>query len=78
MTSPFDWRGQPPRIDLRDVERARKTSYQQTNVINKRRAAGVEPTPVRLPGSRDDGPQKFVALMPEMPKYRKPPKSRKP
>ena len=67
--NPFDWRNNPKRIDMTDVNTAKKSSYQQTAVINKKRAQGVEPVSIHLPGSRDDIPSRFVANMPEMPKY---------
>lgn len=68
MTWPFK-KGDPPKISMRDVDTARKNSYQQTAVVNRRRAQGVEPTAIHLPGSRDDGPVRFAVAMPEMPKY---------
>jgi len=58
-------------IDMRDVARAAKSSYQQSSVVNRRRAAGVEPTKVNLPNSNDALPQRFVVEMPEMAKYRR-------
>jgi hypothetical protein len=68
MTWPFK-PGDPPKINLKDLETANKISYQQTSVVNRRRAAGVEPTKVNLPGSRDEQPARFAVKMPDMPKH---------
>ncbi len=59
------------KISMRDVARASKSSYQQTAVVNRKRAAGIEPNQVHLPGSRDDVPQRYAVSMPEMPKHDK-------
>jgi hypothetical protein len=67
--NPFDLANYKPQISMRDASKAARNSYQQTAVVNQRRAKGVEPCAVHLPGSRDDGPKRFVAEMPEMPKY---------
>lgn len=69
--NPFDWQNYKPTISLKDIARAQKSSYQQTAVVNKRRAAGVEPNPMNLPGSRVDLPQRYATEMPIMPKYDK-------
>lgn len=77
MNNPFDWQNYKPKIDLSDIARAQKSSYQQTVVVNRKRAAGIEPNTVQLPNSRQDMPQKFTTQMPEMPKYKRPSRSKK-
>ena len=67
MTSPFDWKGQPPKIDLRDIAKAQKNAHQQTAVVNRKRAAGIEPNTIHMPGSHQDVPQKFAVKLPDMP-----------
>ena len=67
---PFDWKNYKPVIDMKDLERARKSSYQSTQVINRIRAKGVEPSIVYSPNGQDTQPKKFVIDMPIMPVLR--------
>lgn len=66
------------KIDMSDISRAAKSSHQQSAQVNKRRAAGVEPNKVNLPGSMDTPPQKFTVKLPSLPKYKRPPRTKKP
>ncbi len=67
MNNPFDLKNYKPQISMRDVNTASKTSYQQTQVINRRRAKGDEPSIVYSTRGRDTQPKKFVTVMPDMP-----------
>ena len=66
MTNPFDWKNQPPKISMRDVDIAQKQAYQQTAVINRKRAQGIEPSIIYSLKKHDAQPKKFVAEMPPM------------
>jgi len=67
MTNPFDWKNQPAKINMRDLNIANRNSYQQSMVINKRRAQGIEPSLPYSPKSNDAEPKKFAIDMPVMP-----------
>lgn len=67
VVSPFDWKNQPPKINMRDLSTARKNSYQQTVVVNRRRAQGIEPSIAYSPNGMDTNPEKFAVSMPDMP-----------
>lgn len=68
--NPFDWRNYTPTISMADVERARKSAYQQTRVVNDQRKQGIEPSKpyaqrnkAHLAGT----PQEYTLNMPVMP-----------
>lgn len=67
MTNPFDWKNQPSKIDMRDLNIANKCSYQQSVVVNNRRAQGIEPSQPYSPKGNDAKPQNFAIDMPTMP-----------
>jgi hypothetical protein len=67
VVSPFDWKNQPPKIDMSDLSTAQKNSYQQTAVVNRRRAQGIETSLPFSANSNDGQPQNFVVSMPDMP-----------
>lgn len=69
--SPFDWRGQPSIISMKDVDSANKRSYQQTSVVNRARAKGVEPSKAYSFTHEGAQPQSMVMDMPVMPLHRK-------
>lgn len=69
--NPFDLDNYVPQISMKDRDTARKTSYQQTSVINRKRAQGIEPSINYSPNGMDTQPKKFVADMPLMPKFDK-------
>ena len=64
--NPFDWRNYKPTINMADIERARKSSYQQTRVVNEQRKKGIEPS---KPYANSLGgiPQDYTTNMPIMP-----------
>lgn len=70
----FDWRNQPLKIDIKEIQRSYKTSYQATQVVNRQRKNGLEPS---APVSTKKGahqpakPQKLLLDMPKMAKYGK-------
>ena len=37
MNDPFDWRNYKPQISMRDLEKARRNSYQMTRHVNEQR-----------------------------------------
>ena len=44
MNNPFDLANYKAQISMVDVERARKSAYQQTRVVNESRKKGIEPS----------------------------------
>jgi len=71
MTSPFDWKNQPPKISMRDLDIANKCSYQTSVTINKRRAAGIEPSIIYSSKPNESLPGKFAISMPVMPLHKR-------
>ena len=70
MTSPFDWRNYKPQVSMADIERARKSAYQQTRVINDKRKEGIEPSKPyaqRNKAHLAGVPQEYALDMPVMP-----------
>lgn len=70
MNNPFDWRNYQPQVSMADVERARKSAYQQTRVVNDQRKQGVEPSKPyaqRNKAHLAGVPQEYVLDMPVMP-----------
>ena len=63
--NPFDWKNYQPQISMADIERARKSAYQQTRVVNEQRKAGIEPS---KPYANSFGgiPQDYTTEMPVM------------
>lgn len=68
--NPFDWKNYQPQISMADVERARKSAYQQTRVVNDQRKQGIEPS---KPYANSMGgiPQEYTLDMPVMPLHNK-------
>ena len=64
--NPFDWKNYKPVLNVRDLDIAQKQAYQQTAVINRKRAQGIEPSIIYSLKKHDAQPKKFVADMPEM------------
>lgn len=68
--NPFDWRNYTPIINMKDLDKARKNSFQQSTVVNNRRAKGIEPSiPYSEKVVMDTEPKKFAIAMPKMPRY---------
>jgi hypothetical protein len=70
MNNPFDWRNYKPTISMADIERARKSAYQQTRVVNEQRKQGIEPS---KPYANSMGgiPQDYTTEMPVMPIHKR-------
>jgi hypothetical protein len=69
MNNPFDLENYKRQITMHKENTSLKSSYQQTAVVNRERAKGIEPS---LPYSKKapaTEPEKFVADMPVMKKY---------
>lgn len=68
--NPFDWKNYTPKISMADIERARKSAYQQTRVVNDQRRQGIEPS---KPYANSFGgiPQEYTLDMPVMPLHNK-------
>ena len=64
--NPFDLKNYTPVLNVRDLDIAQKQAYQQTAVINRKRAQGIEPSIIYSLKSHDTEPKKFVTSMPEM------------
>jgi hypothetical protein len=70
MTNPFDLKNYKPVIDMSDIERARKSAYQQTRLVNEKRKAGIEPS-APYAASVGGWPQDYTMDMPAMPMHKK-------
>ena len=68
--NPFDWRNYKPTISMADIERARKSAYQQTRVVNEQRKKGIEPS-APYAASIGGWPQDYTTEMPEMPLHKR-------
>ena len=74
--SVFDWRNEPLKIDLKSIKTSCKNSYQQSQVVNRKRAAGIEPSPsvavrkIALDTQRNK-PKNIVVELPILAKYKK-------
>jgi hypothetical protein len=71
MNNPFDWRNYTPILSMKDLDKARKNSFQQSTVVNNRRAKGIEPSIPYSDKVMDTEPRKFAIDMPKMPRYNK-------
>ena len=60
MTSPFDWRGKKPTIQLDDLQMAHRNSLNMVRVINDKRAQGIEPSIIYSTRMHDPNPKKFA------------------
>jgi hypothetical protein len=65
MNNPFDLANYKPQVSMADIERARKSAYQQTRVVNEQRKKGIEPS---RPYANSFGgiPQDYTTEMPVM------------
>lgn len=71
MNNPFDVANYKSQIDWAKSNHAYKISVQQTAVVNRRRAAGDEPSQPYSSKGRDTEPSKFSLKMPILAKYDK-------
>ena len=67
--NPFDLANYKRQITMHKENTALKSAYQQTSVVNRQRAKGIEPSGPYSDKSPAAEPEKFVADMPVMPKY---------
>lgn len=67
--NPFDLATYKRQITMHKENTALKTAYQQTSVINRERAKGVEPSAPYSDKAPVTEPEKFVTEMPVMKKY---------
>ena len=70
MNNPFDWKNYKPTINMADIERARKSSYQQARLVNEKRKQGIEPS---KPYANSLGgiPKDYALDMPVMPIHKR-------
>ena len=71
MNNPFDVANYKSQIDWTKGNHAYKISVQQSAVVNRRRAAGDEPSQPYSSKGRDTEPGKFALKMPILAKYDK-------
>ena len=69
MNNPFDVGSYVSQIDWTKSSHNYKISVQQSAVVNRRRAAGDEPSQPYSSKGRDTEPGKFAVAMPVMGKY---------
>ncbi|CAB4141454.1 hypothetical protein UFOVP417_20 [uncultured Caudovirales phage] len=70
MNNPFDLENYKPTISFADLEKARKSAYQASHIVNEKRKQGIEPS---VPyGARASGvPQDYTTEMPVMPMHKR-------
>ena len=69
MNNPFDVANYKSQIDWTKGNHAYKISVQQTAVVNRRRAGGVEPSGPYSENGAVTEPEKFAIAMPKLAKY---------
>jgi hypothetical protein len=69
VNNPFDLANYQRQITMHKENVALKSSYQQTSVVNRQRAKGIEPSLPYSTKAPAAEPAKFVADMPVMKKY---------
>lgn len=70
MSNPFDLANYVPKLDMRDIEKARRNAYQMTRFVNEQRKKGIEPS-APYAASIGGWPQDYATEMPEMPVHKK-------
>lgn len=68
--NPFDWQNYTPKLNMKDLERARKVAYQVSHRVNEQRKQGLEPSSPYA-NSRGGVPQDYTTEMPVMPVHKK-------
>ena len=71
INNPFDLANYKRQITMHKENTALKSAYQQTSVVNRQRAKGIEPSLPYSAKAPATEPAKFVAEMPVMPKHDK-------
>ena len=70
MNNPFDLENYKPQIDMRDQERARRSAYQASRIVNEKRKQGVEPS-AAYGASYGGVPQDYATEMPVIPMHKR-------
>ena len=74
MNDPFDLENYKPQINMRDQERARRSAYQASRIINEKRKQGIEPSKPyaqRNMAHVAGLPQDYTTEMPKMPMHKR-------
>jgi hypothetical protein len=74
MNNPFDLNSYKPQINMRDQERARRSAYQASRIINEKRKQGIEPSKPyaqRNMAHVAGLPQDYTTEMPKMPMHKR-------
>lgn len=77
INNPFDLVNYKRQITMHKENTALKSAYQQTSVVNRQRAKGIEPSLPYSAKAPATEPEKFVADMPVMKKYVRPSRRKK-
>lgn len=67
MTNPFDWKNNPSRISMKDVDYANRKASRQSAALSRKRAEGIEPSIVLPNNSRHMPASHFASRVPDMP-----------
>jgi hypothetical protein len=70
--NPFDVKNYKSQIDWSKASHAHKISIQQTAVVNRQRATGIEPSGPYSENGATTEPEKFSIDMPKLAKYKRP------
>ena len=69
MNNPFNLHTYQRQIDWSKTNHAHKIAIQQTAVVNRQRASGIEPSSPYSANGAITEPERFAVDMPVMPKY---------
>lgn len=70
MNDPFDLDNYKPQINLKDLEKSRRSAYQSSRIVNEKRKQGVEPS-AAYGVSYGGVPQDYATEMPVMPMHKR-------
>lgn len=70
MNDPFDLENYKPQINLKDLEKSRRSAYQSSRIVNEKRKAGIEPS-ASYGASYGGVPQDYATEMPVMPMHKR-------
>lgn len=70
MNDPFDLDNYKPQINLKDLEKSRRSAYQASRIVNEKRKQGVEPS-ASYGASYGGVPQDYATEMPVMPMHKR-------
>lgn len=74
MNNPFDLENYKPQINMKDIEKSRRSAYQSSRIVNQKRKQGIEPSQpfAQRSMAHEAGlPQNYTIEMPVMPMHKR-------